>query len=100
MTKQQGCLENSTYWYGSNMTSGLMGLAFPSITNAYIESEFEHGRGSQIEYSLLFTTMVSQGKAAPLFSMVIDRNSSSGILAWVGSHLSRILTGAKIRVWI
>lgn len=84
VTKQQVCLANSTYWYGNNVTSGLLGLAFPSLTNSYIGSQFDHERGSQIEYSPLFTSMVSQGKVAPLFSITIDRNSTSGTLALGG----------------
>jgi len=81
ITKQQVCLANSTYWYGNNVTSGLMGLAFPSLTNSYIGSQFDHERGSQIEYSPVFTSMVSQGKVAPIFSIAIDRNATSGTLA-------------------
>ncbi|KAK3343508.1 aspartic peptidase domain-containing protein [Lasiosphaeria hispida] len=82
--KQEVCLANSTYWFGNNMTSGLMGLAFPSLTNAYLGSGLSHDSGSQIEYSPLFTSMVSQGKVPPLFSIAIDRNASSGMLAWGG----------------
>ncbi|KAK1751155.1 aspartic-type endopeptidase [Echria macrotheca] len=84
VTKLQVCLANNTYWYGNNVTSGLMGLAFPSITNAYIGPQYEHDPGSQVEYSPLFTSMVSQGKSRPMFSIAIDRNSSSGVLAWGG----------------
>jgi len=84
VTKQEVCLANTTYWYGNNMTSGIMGLAFPSLTNAYFGSGLDHSRGNRIEYSPLFTSMVSQGKVPPIFSIAIDRNSSSGMLAWGG----------------
>jgi Eukaryotic aspartyl protease len=82
--KQEVCLANSTYWWGNNLTSGLMGLAFPSLTNAYLGSSNDHDPSNQIEYSPLFTSMVSQGKVPPFFSIAIDRNSSGGLLAWGG----------------
>jgi hypothetical protein len=93
--KQEICLANTTYWFGNNMTSGLIGLAFPALTNAYLGSGLDHNRGSRIEYSPLFTNMVNQGKVPPVFSIALDRNST-GILAWggiapaVGMNTSRI----------
>jgi len=83
VTKQEICLANTTYWFGNNMTSGLIGLAFPALTNAYLGSGLDHNRGSRIEYSPLFTSMVSQGKVTPVFSIALDRNST-GTLAWGG----------------
>ncbi|KAK0706174.1 aspartic-type endopeptidase-like protein [Lasiosphaeria miniovina] len=82
--QQEVCLANTTFWYGNNLTSGLMGLGFPSLTNAYLGSSDDHDPDNQIEYSPVFTSMVSQGQVPPVFSIAIDRNSSSGILAWGG----------------
>ncbi|KAL2262573.1 hypothetical protein VTK26DRAFT_903 [Humicola hyalothermophila] len=82
--KQQVCLANTTYWYGNNYTSGLIGLAFPALTNAYYGETTEHGLASQVHYSPLFTSMVSQGLVDPVFSISIDRNASSGMLAFGG----------------
>ncbi|KAK0638966.1 aspartic peptidase domain-containing protein [Cercophora newfieldiana] len=84
VTKQEVCLANTTYWYGNNMTTGVLGLAFPVLTNAYIGSGLDHSSGARIEYSPVFTSMVSQGKVPPVFSIAIDRNSSSGMLAFGG----------------
>jgi len=84
VSKQQVSLGNSTYWFGNNQTSGLMGLAFPSLTNAYLGTLEDHDPFNQIQYSPLFTSMVSQGRVAPVFSIAIDRNASSGMLAWGG----------------
>ncbi|KAK3320423.1 aspartic peptidase domain-containing protein [Cercophora scortea] len=84
VARQEVCLANTTYWFGNNQTSGLMGLAFPSLTNAYLGTSEDHDPGNQLEYSPLFTSMVNQGKIPPLFSIAIDRNSSSGMLAWGG----------------
>ncbi|KAK5653457.1 hypothetical protein OQA88_8943 [Cercophora sp. LCS_1] len=83
-TKQQVCLANSTYWYGNNMTSGLMGLGYPALTNSYLGTQFDHSRGNRMEYSPFFTTLVNQGNIKPIFSMAIDRNASTGTLALGG----------------
>ncbi|EGS23379.1 aspartic-type endopeptidase-like protein [Thermochaetoides thermophila DSM 1495] len=97
--KQQVCLANTTYWFGNNYTSGLLGLAFPSLTNAYYgDSGTDHDYGSQVQYSPLFTSMVSQGLVDPLFSIAIDRNASSGMISFggiapaVGADFSRSAT--------
>lgn len=82
--KQQVCLANTTYWYGNNYTSGLMGLAFPALTNAYFGDPTDHDFGNQIQYSPLFTSMVNQGLIDPVFSIAIDRNASSGMIAFGG----------------
>ncbi|KAH6621670.1 aspartic peptidase domain-containing protein [Chaetomium sp. MPI-SDFR-AT-0129] len=82
--KQQVCLANTTYWYGNNKTSGLLGLAFPSLTNSYLGTGAQHDFGNQVQYSPLFTSLVGQGLVDPLFSIAIDRNASSGVLALGG----------------
>ncbi len=82
--KQQVCLANTTYWYGNNYTSGLLGLAFPALTNAYLGDDADHEFGNQVQYSPLFTSMVNQGLVEPVFSIAIDRNASSGMLAFGG----------------
>ncbi|KAK3950180.1 aspartic peptidase domain-containing protein [Pseudoneurospora amorphoporcata] len=107
--KQQVALAEKTFWFGNNFTSGLMGLAFPSLTNSYLgdmpggsgggdESGSGSGSGggglgngqqghesyNQLYYPPLFTSMVNQGSVPPLFSITIDRNASSGLLAWGG----------------
>lgn len=96
--KQQVCLANATYWFGNNYTSGLMGLAFPALTNAYVGDPSNHQWGGAIQYPPLFTSMVNQGLVDPVFSIAIDRNASSGMLAFggiapaTGVDLSRMAT--------
>lgn len=84
VNKQQVALANTTYWYGNNNTSGLLGLAFPGLTQAYLGTGLEHSQSSQVKYSPLFTSMVSQGKVPPIFSLAIDRNASTGTFALGG----------------
>lgn len=84
VARQQVCLANTTYWYGNNYTSGLLGLAFPALTNVYLGEESDHDFGNAVQYSPLFTSMVNQGLVDPVFSIAIDRNASSGMLAFGG----------------
>lgn len=84
IARQQVCLANTTYWYGNNYTSGLLGLAFPALTNAYLGEESDHDFGNAVQYSPLFTSMVNQGLVDPVFSIAIDRNASTGMLAFGG----------------
>ncbi|KAK4197002.1 aspartic peptidase domain-containing protein [Triangularia verruculosa] len=84
VSKQQVCLADSTYWLGNNVTSGLLGMAFPALTNAYLGDGSDHELGSAVQYSPFFTSLVEQGKIDPIFSLTIDRNSSTGMLALGG----------------
>lgn len=84
--KQQVCLANTTYWVGNNVTTGLMGLAFPSLTSSYIGTDADdHNPYDEIQYPPLFTNMVNQGLVQPFFSIAISRNSSGGVIAFGGT---------------
>lgn len=82
--KQEVGLVNTTYWFGNNVTSGVIGLAFPTLTSAYTGNGSEHTWLQQVSYSPLFTTMVSNGLIRPYFSIAISRNSSNGMIGWGG----------------
>jgi hypothetical protein len=82
--KQEIGLANTTYWFGNNATSGVLGLAYPSLTNAYLGSSTEHSWIDEVSYSPVFTSMINQGLVLPYFSMAINRNSSGGLIAWGG----------------
>jgi hypothetical protein len=84
VTRQECGLANTTYWYGNNETSGVLGLAYPSLTNAYLGSGMEHNWLDEVSYSPVFTNMVNQGLVLPYFSIAINRNSSGGLIAWGG----------------
>lgn len=82
--QQQVGLVNETFWNGNNMTSGVIGLAFPTLTSAYRGNGSEHTWLQRVFYSPLFTTMVNEGLVRPYFSVAINRNSSAGMLGWGG----------------
>jgi hypothetical protein len=84
ITRQEAGLANTTYWFGNNQTSGVLGLAYPSLTNAYLGGGYEHNWLDAVSYSPVFTSMINQGLVLPYFSIAINRNSSGGLIAWGG----------------
>lgn len=95
--KQQTSLVSRTRWMGGdNTTSGLLGLGFPSLGNSFLgpadnlgggeeEEEEEHDPENRVEYPTLLSSMLNQGRlAAPVFSIAIERNASTGVIVWGG----------------
>lgn len=82
--RQEIAFANTTYWYGNNVTSGVLGLAYPSLTNAYLGTGMEHDWLDAASYPPLFSTMVSDGLVQPFFAIAISRNSSGGLIGFGG----------------
>lgn len=82
--KQIVALANDTLWYGDNTTSGILGLAYPSITNVFEGSFGDHDPDFNMEYAPIFSSMVNQGLVDDYFSIAIARNGSDGALAFGG----------------
>ena len=62
--------------------SGLIGLAFPSLTSIYLGTNDSHdGVYNQVEYNPLFTNMYTKGGIPPIFSLAITRGTWGGTLA-------------------
>ncbi len=89
--KQQISLANETFWYGDNVTSGMLGLAYPSMVNAYAGEWYEHEPYDLQPYPPIFTNMWQQGLVEPSFTLAIERNSTGGIIGWGG--VPAVLTG-------
>ncbi|EEY17908.1 aspartic proteinase [Verticillium alfalfae VaMs.102] len=77
-------LANQTFWYGNNVTQGILGMAYPALTSAYSGSLSENRQAFQIPYAPFFTSMVQQGLSDASFSVALARNSSNGLIAWGG----------------
>jgi Eukaryotic aspartyl protease len=73
-------------WMGDTKSSGLVGLAYPSVTRAYPGNNTRMDRrGGNIPYSPIFTTMWKNNLTAPLFSLALARNKNEdGVLAFGG----------------
>ncbi|TIA10591.1 acid protease [Aureobasidium pullulans] len=62
-------------WYGDGASSGLLGLAYSTLTNQYNGNDPTADiRGVNIPYNPLFTSMYAQKLTAPLFSIALDRD--------------------------
>ncbi|KAG9700546.1 acid protease, partial [Aureobasidium melanogenum] len=75
-------------WYGDGTSSGLVGLAYASLTNQYSGSDpAQDIPGFNIPYNPLLTSMFVQNITAPIFSIALDRDvtqsaqSAGGVLA-------------------
>ncbi|KAL8665996.1 MAG: hypothetical protein Q9202_001733 [Teloschistes flavicans] len=76
---QEVALINYAAWTGDNSTSGVIGLAFPSITSSFNGSDpLKDTPADALEYTPLFTNMYQQGQIAPVFSLAIARGEGSG----------------------
>lgn len=73
-------------WMGDTKSSGLVGLAYPSITRAYQGKSSRMDRhDGNIPYSPIFTTMWKNNLTAPLFSLALARDKNEdGVLAFGG----------------
>lgn len=84
VSEQQVGLVNKTYWRGDDLTVGILGLAYPSITSAYYGEIGEESPLNRIPYTPFFTSAIAQGAIDPVFSIALARNSSGGLLGWGG----------------
>lgn len=72
-------------WYGNNVTSGVMGMAYPALTSAYMTDNLtDNSDALAMPYSPLFTSMVTAGLIQPYWEIAIDRNSTRGTFALGG----------------
>ncbi|KAB8300374.1 hypothetical protein EYC80_000556 [Monilinia laxa] len=64
-------------WLGDGTTSGLLGLAYPSITAAFNGTTFDYDNAeTQIPYDPIFTAMYKQHLIPPIFSLALSRPSN------------------------
>lgn len=77
---------NSLRWEGDGISSGNMGLGFPSITNAWNGTDFRKDKkGANIPYVPLFTNLYRKKIIKPYFSVALNRaDEGPGMLALGG----------------
>lgn len=78
--KQEVALVNQAYFSGDGVTSGILGLAYSSLTDAYpgTNATADNSTLNRITYSPIFQTMIAQGLNPPIFSMALQRGAASG----------------------
>lgn len=81
---QTVALANSTLWAGNNVTSGVLGLAYPSITSAYGGSFGDHEPYFERRYAPVFANMVNRGLVDDFFGIALGRNASDGVISFGG----------------
>jgi hypothetical protein len=85
--KQEVALVTEAAWAGDGTSSGLVGLAYPSVTSASYRSN-----GSEAIYDPIFTTMVKEGIVnTAVFTLALDRvprdtspSAPAGVMAFGG----------------
>lgn len=89
--QQEMGLVDYAAWYGDGSSSGLIGLAYASLTNQYPGDDPSADQaGDYIEYNPLFTTMYTRNQTLPYFSLALQRpgpnaaSSLGGLLALGG----------------
>ena len=79
--QQIAVADHASKFYGNDVTSGYIGLAFPSATSAYAGSD-PSNTTEPITYNPILTNLFSKGYVAPVFSLAIERSSiTSGVAA-------------------
>ncbi|EMC91921.1 hypothetical protein BAUCODRAFT_134676 [Baudoinia panamericana UAMH 10762] len=76
---QEVALVNEAYWVGDNVTSGLMGFAFPSLTSAFpgINPALDNPNNT-VPYTNWIFNAIEQGLIDPMFSLAIERGTNGG----------------------
>ncbi|KIW04644.1 uncharacterized protein PV09_04389 [Verruconis gallopava] len=75
---QEVALGTSAYWQGGGVASGLVGMAYPSITSAFDSS------GQRTPYDPFFTSAYKENLTAPTFALALMRGSSGGYISFGG----------------
>ncbi|KAK9779361.1 putative Acid protease [Seiridium cardinale] len=81
--KQEIGLASIGSWNGDNVTSGVLGLAYPSLTSAYLGDDLASNRSEDLTtYSPLFTSMMTSGNVDAFWCLALDRNSTAGAVSF------------------
>jgi hypothetical protein len=83
---QEFGLINVAAWAGDGLSSGLTGLAFPSVTRAYPGTDpHKDVKGLSYKYDPILTTMIKRKLIPPVFSIALNRTEEGpGALALGG----------------
>lgn len=82
ISQQHMGLVNYAAWNGDSISSGLVGLAYPTLTNAYNGTNPNKDvPGTFIPYNPLFTTLYTRNLTSPIFSLALQRAPQTASLA-------------------
>ncbi len=83
--KQQIGLATKGVWRGDDLSSGILGLGLPGLTDSFSGETAAATRDNllgSVAYSPLVTTMATQ--VSPIFSLALSRDKTQSWLAWGG----------------
>ena len=84
LPKQQVALATTGYWNGDGISSGILGLGLPALTEAFVGgSPGSDGLQNVVQYNPVVTTMANQTNL-PIFSLGLSRKTSESFLAFGG----------------
>ncbi|KAH8808912.1 aspartic peptidase domain-containing protein [Xylogone sp. PMI_703] len=86
VAQQELSVANIVSFPGANNASGLIGLAYPALTSAYLGNETAVGQDTNLTvrpYNNLFTNIFQEKLTAPLFSLALQRRTG-GVFALGG----------------
>ena len=67
------------YWVGDGVTSGIIGFAYSTLTNAYKGTNpANDGPSNLITYTNFLGHAIKQGKISPMFSLALERGANGG----------------------
>lgn len=76
-------LASAGTWNGDNVTSGVLGLAYPSLTSAYYGDDLsDNSLEDMTLYSPVFTSMMMGDQVESYWCLSLDRNSTSGTVSF------------------
>ncbi|KKA26182.1 hypothetical protein TD95_003758 [Thielaviopsis punctulata] len=82
--RQQVGLANETFWYGNNVTNGILGMAYAALTSGYEGYDSASSPGQRQTYRPFFSSMVSQGLVSPVFAVALSKEEEGGVIGWGG----------------
>ncbi len=94
MPKQQIGLATIGKWRGDKITSGILGLGLPGLTDAFSGSPSDYARDtavSIIPYNPIVSTVATQ--LSPLFALALSRDPGQSFLSFGGIPAGTKTTG-------
>lgn len=78
--RQEVALVTEAYWNGDNVTSGLIGFAYPTLTSAFegTDPTVDNENTTVVPYNNWVFNAIDQGLIAPMFSLAIERGTNGG----------------------
>lgn len=82
VSQQELAVVDYAAWRGDTLSSGLVGLAYPLLTNAYAGANpANDDKTAYLPYNPLFTTMYTRNLTPPVFSLALQRASPTTLSA-------------------